>query len=67
MLKLFLSADMKGKKHFWFMFQFDGFIDLDAYDTIAMKIKGDGRCYISTVCSQPVISEHLMSSQYGSA
>nr|CAB3478177.1 unnamed protein product [Digitaria exilis] len=32
------------------VFQFDGFIDLDAYDTIAMKIKGDGRCYISTVC-----------------
>nr|ACR38688.1 unknown [Zea mays] len=30
--------------------KFDGFIDLDAYDTIAMKIKGDGRCYISTVC-----------------
>lgn len=29
--------------------QFDGFIDLDSYDTIAMKIKGDGRCYISTV------------------
>jgi hypothetical protein len=29
--------------------QFDGFIDLDAYDTIALKLKGDGRCYISTV------------------
>jgi len=29
--------------------QFDGFIDLDSYDTIAMKLKGDGRCYISTV------------------
>jgi hypothetical protein len=22
---------------------------LDAYDTIALKLKGDGRCYISTV------------------
>lgn len=29
--------------------QFDGFFDLDAYDTIALKLKGDGRCYISTV------------------
>jgi len=29
--------------------QFDGFIDLDAYDTIALKLKGDGRSYISTV------------------
>ncbi|XP_052176422.1 probable complex I intermediate-associated protein 30 isoform X1 [Diospyros lotus] len=28
--------------------KFDGFIDLDAYDTIALKVKGDGRCYIST-------------------
>ncbi|XP_068660911.1 probable complex I intermediate-associated protein 30 [Aristolochia californica] len=27
---------------------FDGFIDLDAYDTMAMKLKGYGRCYIST-------------------
>jgi NADH dehydrogenase [ubiquinone] 1 alpha subcomplex assembly factor 1 len=30
--------------------KFNGFIDLDAYDTIAMKLRGDGRCYISTVC-----------------
>ncbi|KAH9713822.1 CIA30 domain-containing protein [Citrus sinensis] len=29
--------------------KFDGFIDLDSYDTIAMKLKGDGRCYISTI------------------
>ncbi|KAI8021788.1 putative complex I intermediate-associated protein 30 [Camellia lanceoleosa] len=29
--------------------KFDGFIDLDAYDTIALKVKGDGRCYISTI------------------
>ncbi|XP_028065763.1 probable complex I intermediate-associated protein 30 isoform X2 [Camellia sinensis] len=28
--------------------KFDGFIDLDAYDTVALKVKGDGRCYIST-------------------
>ncbi|XP_016551664.2 probable complex I intermediate-associated protein 30 isoform X3 [Capsicum annuum] len=28
--------------------KFDGFIDLDGYDTIALKLKGDGRCYIST-------------------
>lgn len=37
---------------FWSKFcflQFDGFLDLDAYDTIALKLKGDGRCYISTV------------------
>ncbi|XP_057810267.1 probable complex I intermediate-associated protein 30 [Salvia miltiorrhiza] len=29
--------------------KFDGFIDLDGYDTFALKLKGDGRCYISTV------------------
>ncbi|CAN0914305.1 Probable complex I intermediate-associated protein 30 [Linum grandiflorum] len=29
--------------------KFDGFIDLDSYDTIAMKLKGDGRSYISTI------------------
>ncbi|XP_056176207.1 probable complex I intermediate-associated protein 30 isoform X2 [Syzygium oleosum] len=29
--------------------KFDGFIDLDAYDSIALKLKGDGRCYISTI------------------
>nr|GMC68624.1 probable complex I intermediate-associated protein 30 [Ipomoea batatas] len=32
--------------------KFDGFIDLDAYDTIALKLKGDGRCYISTIYTQ---------------
>ncbi|RAL50625.1 hypothetical protein DM860_015772 [Cuscuta australis] len=32
--------------------KFDGFIDLDAYDTIAVKLKGDGRCYISTIYTQ---------------
>lgn len=35
----------------YFFLQFDGFIDLDGYDTIALKLKGDGRCYISTVSS----------------
>lgn len=34
--------------YFHFM-QFDGFIDLESYDTLAIKLKGDGRCYISTV------------------
>ncbi|KAL2903019.1 putative complex I intermediate-associated protein 30 [Bienertia sinuspersici] len=29
--------------------KFDGFIDLDSYDSIALKLKGDGRCYISTI------------------
>lgn len=29
--------------------QFGGFIDLEEYDTIALKLKGDGRSYISTV------------------
>lgn len=29
--------------------KFDGFIDLDAYDTISMKLRGDGRSYISTI------------------
>ncbi|KAL6845082.1 hypothetical protein ACP4OV_024577 [Aristida adscensionis] len=32
--------------------KFDGFIDLDAYDTIAMKLRGDGRCYISTIYTE---------------
>ncbi|KAL9274899.1 putative complex I intermediate-associated protein 30 [Drosera capensis] len=29
--------------------KFDGFLDLDAYDTIALKFRGNGRCYISTI------------------
>ncbi|KQK09556.1 probable complex I intermediate-associated protein 30 isoform X2 [Brachypodium distachyon] len=32
--------------------KFDGFIDLDSYDTIAMKLRGDGRCYISTIYTE---------------
>lgn len=32
--------------------KFDGFIDLDAYDTIALKLRGDGRCYISTIYTE---------------
>ncbi|XP_022158797.1 probable complex I intermediate-associated protein 30 isoform X2 [Momordica charantia] len=32
--------------------KFDGFIDLDAYDSIALKLKGDGRCYISTIYTE---------------
>ncbi|KZV27548.1 hypothetical protein F511_04599 [Dorcoceras hygrometricum] len=32
--------------------KFDGFIDLDAYDTVALKLKGDGRCYISTIYTE---------------
>ncbi|CAN6707632.1 hypothetical protein ACFX13_025201 [Malus domestica] len=32
--------------------KFDGFIDLDPYDTIALKVKGDGRCYISTIYTE---------------
>ncbi|KAL4203162.1 hypothetical protein AMTRI_Chr01g126530 [Amborella trichopoda] len=32
--------------------KFDGFIDLEAYDTIAMKLKGDGRYYISTIYTE---------------
>ncbi|XP_026405425.1 probable complex I intermediate-associated protein 30 isoform X2 [Papaver somniferum] len=32
--------------------KFDGYIDLDAYDTLAMKLKGDGRCYISTIYTE---------------
>ncbi|KAF6148174.1 hypothetical protein GIB67_011949 [Kingdonia uniflora] len=30
----------------------NGFVDLDAYDTIALKLKGDGRCYISTIYTE---------------
>ncbi|CAI9114479.1 OLC1v1015210C4 [Oldenlandia corymbosa var. corymbosa] len=36
--------------------KFDGFIDLESYDTIALKLKGDGRSYISTVSSSICIS-----------
>lgn len=36
--------------------QFDGYIDLDPYDTIAVKLKGDGRCYISTVSFLPSVN-----------
>ncbi|KAK2970023.1 hypothetical protein RJ640_008363 [Escallonia rubra] len=32
--------------------KFDGFIDLDPFDTIALKLKGDGRCYISTIYTE---------------
>ncbi|XP_078436107.1 putative complex I intermediate-associated protein 30 isoform X2 [Wolffia australiana] len=32
--------------------KFNGFIDLDAYDTISMRLRGDGRCYISTVYTE---------------
>ncbi|GAB2273759.1 hypothetical protein Dimus_008539 [Dionaea muscipula] len=32
--------------------KFGGFINLDAYDTIAFKLKGDGRCYISTIYTE---------------
>ncbi|KAJ4974581.1 hypothetical protein NE237_007755 [Protea cynaroides] len=32
--------------------KFDGYIDLDAYDTLALKIKGDGRSYISTIYTE---------------
>ncbi|XP_042413704.1 probable complex I intermediate-associated protein 30 isoform X2 [Zingiber officinale] len=29
--------------------EFNGFIDLESYDTLAMRVRGDGRCYISTI------------------
>ncbi|KAL8159980.1 hypothetical protein V2J09_001517 [Rumex salicifolius] len=32
--------------------KFDGFIDLESYDTIALKLKGDGRSYISTIYTE---------------
>ncbi|GKV09751.1 hypothetical protein SLEP1_g21204 [Rubroshorea leprosula] len=32
--------------------KFDGFIDLDSYDSLALKLKGDGRCYISTIYTE---------------
>ncbi|CAL9165874.1 unnamed protein product [Musa hybrid cultivar] len=32
--------------------KFNGFIDLDSYDTIAMRLRGDGRCYISTIYTE---------------
>lgn len=32
--------------------KFDGFIDLDSYDSVAMKLRGDGRCYISTIYTE---------------
>lgn len=32
--------------------KFDGFIDMEPYDTVALKLKGDGRCYISTIYTE---------------
>ncbi|KAG0496096.1 hypothetical protein HPP92_000787 [Vanilla planifolia] len=32
--------------------KFDGFMDLDAYDMVTMKLRGDGRCYISTIYTE---------------
>ncbi|KAL5577654.1 hypothetical protein UlMin_019353 [Ulmus minor] len=32
--------------------KFDGFIDLDLFDTIVIKLKGDGKCYISTIYTE---------------
>ncbi|XP_026405424.1 probable complex I intermediate-associated protein 30 isoform X1 [Papaver somniferum] len=43
---------MRSKKYSFSCTQFDGYIDLDAYDTLAMKLKGDGRCYISTIYTE---------------
>ncbi|KAF5946531.1 hypothetical protein HYC85_016759 [Camellia sinensis] len=42
--------------------KFDGFIDLDAYDTIALKVKGDGRCYISTHTVMQIYTENWVNS-----
>lgn len=41
---------------FLFLLQFDGFIDLDGYDAIAMRLRGDGRCYISTVSFMRILT-----------
>lgn len=46
--------------HFFASLQFDGFIDLDSYDTIAMKLKGDGRCYISTVSAIFIVNAKML-------
>ncbi|EFH65132.1 hypothetical protein ARALYDRAFT_895093 [Arabidopsis lyrata subsp. lyrata] len=32
--------------------KFDGFIDLEGYDSIALRLRGDGRCYISTIYTE---------------
>lgn len=32
--------------------KFDGFIDLEPYDTLALRLRGDGRCYISTIYTE---------------
>lgn len=29
--------------------QLEGYLDLDPYDTLALRVRGDGRCYISTI------------------
>eukprot|EP00252_Welwitschia_mirabilis_P018239 TRINITY_DN40537_c0_g1_i1.p1 TRINITY_DN40537_c0_g1~~TRINITY_DN40537_c0_g1_i1.p1 ORF type:complete len:226 (+),score=36.90 TRINITY_DN40537_c0_g1_i1:357-1034(+) len=29
--------------------KFKGYIDLEPYDTVAFRVRGDGRCYISTI------------------
>lgn len=45
----FFSVRLNYLTDFLSVMEFDGFIDLDAYNTIALRLKGDGRCYISTV------------------
>uniref|UniRef100_A0A7N0U9M1 NADH:ubiquinone oxidoreductase intermediate-associated protein 30 domain-containing protein n=1 Tax=Kalanchoe fedtschenkoi TaxID=63787 RepID=A0A7N0U9M1_KALFE len=32
--------------------KFESYIDLEPYDTIALKLRGDGRCYISTIYTE---------------
>ncbi|ONK55580.1 uncharacterized protein A4U43_UnF1380 [Asparagus officinalis] len=32
--------------------KFDGYIDLEPYDTLALRVRGDGRCYISTIYTE---------------
>ncbi|KAJ1689292.1 hypothetical protein LUZ63_013447 [Rhynchospora breviuscula] len=32
--------------------RFDGFMDLDSYDIVAMRLRGDGRSYISTIYTE---------------
>ncbi|XP_022841881.1 probable complex I intermediate-associated protein 30 [Olea europaea var. sylvestris] len=38
--------------------KFDGFIDLDGYDALALKLKGNGRCYISTIYTENWVNLH---------
>lgn len=56
----FKSAERTIPTNLTLFLQFDGFIDLDGYDAIAVRLRGDGRCYISTVSFMLILTFPLL-------